>query len=157
MKKLLLILGRELRMSLRRPSFWVLTLLVPVALAALYALPVIAAQRATGPQTVLVVDETGLFDGGLRSTKEVHFHSMPSLEYAVSHRADGEELVLHIPLKETAMPREATLYYYGSSAPTLATSFNCCCATPFWKMSTVSTPPSAIRWRAVTSVCTRAM
>ena len=55
MKKLLLILGRELRMSLRRPSFWVLTLLVPVALAALYALPVIAAQRATGPQTVLAV------------------------------------------------------------------------------------------------------
>lgn len=120
MKKLLLIVGRELRMSLRRPSFWVLTLLVPVALAALYALPVIAAQRAAGPQTVLVVDETGLFDGGLRSTKEVHFHSMPSLEYAASHRAEGEELVLYIPLRETVMPREATLYYYGSSAPSLA-------------------------------------
>lgn len=119
MKKLLLIIGRELRMSLRRPSFWVLTLLVPVALAALYALPVIAAQRAAGPQTVLVVDETGLFTG-LRSTKEVHFHSMPSLEYAAGHRADGEELVLHIPLRETAMPREATLFYYGSKAPSLA-------------------------------------
>ncbi len=119
MKKLLLIIGRELRMSLRRPSFWVLTLLVPVALAALYALPVIAAQRAAGPQTVLVVDETGLFTG-LRSTKEVHFHSMPSLEYAAGHRTDGEELVLHIPLRETAMPREATLFYYGNKAPSLA-------------------------------------
>ena len=120
MSKIMLIVGRELRMSLRRPSFWVLTLLVPVALAALYALPVIAAQRATGPQTVLVVDETGLFDGSLRSTDEVHFHSMPSLKYAADHNADGEDLVLYIPLRETAMPREATLYYYGSKAPSLS-------------------------------------
>lgn len=117
---MLLIVGRELRMSLRRPSFWVLTLLVPVALAALYALPVIAAQRASGPQTVLVVDETGLFAGGLRSTKEVHFHSMPSLDYASGHRSRDQELVLYIPLRETAMPREATLFYYGSTAPSLA-------------------------------------
>ena len=106
-------------MILRRPSFWVLTLLVPVALAVLYALPVVAAQHSAGPQTVLVVDQTGLFDGRLRSTADVHFRSMPSLDYAGSHRGDGEELVLYIPRKETAMPREATLYYYGSKAPSL--------------------------------------
>ncbi|MCR5589401.1 MAG: ABC transporter permease [Bacteroidales bacterium] len=120
MRGLLLIIGRELRMKLRRPSFWVLTLLVPVALAVLYALPVIAAQRTTEPQTVLVVDETGLFEGGLRSTTDVHFHSMPSLKYAADHNADDEDLVLYIPLKESVMPREATLYYYGKKAPSLA-------------------------------------
>ena len=117
--KIKLILRREVRMSLRRPSFWVLTLLVPIALAALYALPVIAAQRAAGPQTVLVVDETGLFESGLRSTEEVHFHAMPSLEYAADNRAEDEDLVLYIPMHETAMPREATLFYYGSKAPSL--------------------------------------
>ena len=45
MKKILLVVARELRLRLRRPSFWVLTLLVPLLLAALYALPVIAANR----------------------------------------------------------------------------------------------------------------
>ena len=120
MKKTLIIIGREVRMSLRRPAFWVLTLLVPVALAVLYAMPVVAVQQSSGPQTVLVVDETGLFEGGLRSTAEVHFHPMPSVEYAAGHRAAGEELLLHIPLKENAMPREAILYYYGGKAPSLA-------------------------------------
>ncbi len=106
-------------MRLRKPSFWLVTLLVPVVLAALYALPVIAAQRASHSATVLVVDETGLFESGLRSTPEVHFRRMPTLEYAASHRTSDENLVLYIPRHETYMPREATLFYYDFHAPSL--------------------------------------
>lgn len=120
MNKVWLILWREVSLRLRKPSFWVLTLLVPVALAVLYALPVIAAQHSGEPQTVLVVDETGLFDGRFRSTADVHFRSMPSMDYAAEHRAENENLVLFIPRRETAMPREATLYFYGYRAPSLA-------------------------------------
>ena len=114
MRTLLLILAREYRLRLQRPSFWIVTLLVPLVLAALYALPVIAAQREAEPTTVLVVDETGLFDGALVSTDEVHFHPMPSLDDA-RKKAGKEELVLYIPLRETTIPRDAFLYYRGGS------------------------------------------
>lgn len=120
MNKVWLILWREVSLRLRKPSFWVLTLLVPVALAVLYALPVIAAQHSGEPQTVLVVDETGLFDGRFRSTVDVHFRSMPSMDFAAEHRAENENLVLFIPRYETAMPREATLFFYGYRTPSLA-------------------------------------
>lgn len=116
---LLLILRREYRTRVKRPSFWVLTLLVPVVLAVLYALPVIAAQKGVQQATVLVVDQTGLFEGSLISTDEVHFHTMPSLDYA-RREAQKEDLILFIPLRETTIPRDAFLYYRGSSpSPTL--------------------------------------
>lgn len=118
MRNLWLILVRELGQRLRRPSFWVLTLLVPLVLAALYAVPVVASQRAAEPVTVLVVDQTGLFDGQLPSTPEVRYRSMPSLEYAERERAD-DDVVLFIPLRETSLPRDAFLYYHGT-APSLA-------------------------------------
>lgn len=118
MKKLMLIIARECRMRLRRPAFWVLTVLVPVVLAVLYVLPVIAAQRASEPATVLVVDQTGLFDGGLQSNAEVVFEAMPSLDYAKKH-ADEGDLILYIPLRETTIPRDAFLLYDGGT-PALA-------------------------------------
>lgn len=116
MKKLMLIIARECRMRLRRPAFWVLTLLVPVVLAVLYVLPVVAAQRAAERTTVLVVDQTGLFDGGLQSTAELAFKAMPSLDYAKEHAAKND-VVLYIPLRETTIPRDAFLLYDGGVPP----------------------------------------
>ena len=118
MRKILLVISRETRMRLRRPAFWVLTLLVPVVLALLYVLPVVAAQRAAEGTTVLVVDQTGLFNGGLQSTAGVVFKDMPSLDYAKGHAADGE-MILYIPLRETTIPHDAFLLY-GDGMPSVA-------------------------------------
>ncbi len=118
MKNFLLILSREYRLRLRKPSFWVLTLLVPLVLAALYALPVAAAHHSAQRTTVLVVDQTGLFEQGLQSTLELGFKPMPSLDYA-RQQAGKRDLVLFIPLRETTIPRDAFLYYRGDS-PSLA-------------------------------------
>lgn len=114
MKKLLIILRREYCLRLRKPSFWVLTALIPIVLAVLYALPVATAQRGAERTTVLVVDQTGLFENGLQSTFEVGFKSMPSLEYATQHAAK-HDLILFIPLRETTIPRDAFLNYRGNS------------------------------------------
>ena len=113
----MLIIARECRLRLRRPSFWVLTLLVPAVIAALYALPVIAARQADEPATVLVVDQTGLFANGLQSTESIHFKLMPSLDYAWQQAA-AHDLVLMIPRRETTIPHDAYLYYRGT-APTV--------------------------------------
>ena len=121
MKKILLVLAREYRLRLRRPSFWVLTLLVPLLLAALYALPVIAANHSDEQATVLVVDETGLFEHALHPTTNVAFRAMPDLEYA-RRQMDEEpdvDAILLIPRRETTIPRDAFLYHRGSNTPLL--------------------------------------
>ncbi len=121
MKKLLLILSREYRLRLRRPSFWVLTLLVPLLLAALYALPVVVASGEKEQAEVLVVDETGLFENGLRPTPEVAFRRMPSLNYArrTMDTSDRVAAILFIPMREFTIPRDA-FFYHRSSTPPLA-------------------------------------
>ena len=119
MKKILLVLAREYLLRLRRPSFWVLTLLVPLLLAALYALPIIAANHSGEQAKVLVVDETGLFEHALRPTAQVDFHSMPSLEYARRQMDDDSDIdaILLIPRRETTIPRDAFLYHRGGNVP----------------------------------------
>ena len=119
MKKIFLILAREFRLRLRRPSFWVLTLLVPLLLAALYALPVVAANRSAEQAEVLVVDETGLFEHSMRPTEEVAFRAMPDIAYARGkmEKDDAIDAILFIPMRETTIPRDAFLYHRSSTPP----------------------------------------
>ncbi|MBP5546954.1 MAG: ABC transporter permease [Bacteroidales bacterium] len=116
MKKTLVILSREYRMRLRRPAFWVLTLLVPLLLAALYAIPVIAANAAAERSTVLVVDETGLF-GSLQSTDEVAFLPQPDYDHAheCMEQSDSLSAVLYIVREHNVI--YANLYHRDNQPP----------------------------------------
>lgn len=119
MKKILVILSREYRMRLRRPAFWVLTLLVPLLLAALYAIPVIAASQAPDRTTVLVVDESGLFQA-LQSTDEVAFLSQPDFGHARQRMAQNDSVsaILFIPARQNGeVPRDAFLYHRDNTPP----------------------------------------
>lgn len=118
MKKVLIIMARECRMRLRHASFWVLALLVPVLLAALYALPVVAAHKAAKPTTVAVVDETGLFLNGLSDNEVLRFRRCTTIDEA-RQQAD---IVLVIPLRQTTIPRDAFLYYSGTAPSTTVQS-----------------------------------
>ena len=119
MKKILVVIVREYRMRLRRPAFWVLTLLVPLLLAVLYALPVIAAHHAADRSTVLVVDESGLFHD-LQSTDEVVFQPQPDLSHAQQRmaQADSVAAILYIPARQSgSVPRDAFLYHRDNTPP----------------------------------------
>ncbi len=119
MRKLFVIISREYRMRLRRPAFWVLTLLVPLLLAALYAIPVIAASQASDRATVLVIDETGLFHS-LQSTDEVTFQPQPDLDHARQRmtEADSVAAILFIPARQNGeVPRDAFLYHRDNRPP----------------------------------------
>ena len=125
MKKMFLILGRELWLRLRRPSFWVLTLAVPILVVLLYALPVVAASHANRQSTILVVDETGLFDNALHSSDRIGFRSMPSLDYA-RRQLDADSTataILFIPARSTTIPRDAFLLHASSVPPLAIQSF----------------------------------
>jgi ABC-2 type transport system permease protein len=120
MKKTLVILAREYRTRLRRPAFWVLTLLVPLLLAALYAIPVIAASGTSQHATVLVVDETGLFQHALYATDEVNFQSQSDLDLARQRMTQDDSVaaILFIPARQNSeVPRDAFLYHRDKTPP----------------------------------------
>ena len=115
MKKILLIISREYLSRVKKKSFWILTLVVPVLLASLYAIPIYMAVRPQEKAMVLVVDDTGLFDGAFKSTKEITYRSAGSVDYA-QRRMEAEDsvvAVLYIPARETTIPNDAFLYYKG--------------------------------------------
>lgn len=109
MKNAILILRRELGLSLRKPSFWLLALVVPLMLTILYALP-LTSFLAQKPTTVLVVDETGLFAGAMPSDEAIHYRTLPTLDEA-KRQMGGKDALLLIPRRQTTIPRDAFLYY----------------------------------------------
>ena len=82
MNKILLVIRREYVTRVRKVSFWVLTILVPVMLAALYAIPIYLATKPIEQAVVLVADESGLFGGLDRDDTLRH----DSLSYTVMPR-----------------------------------------------------------------------
>lgn len=115
MKKILLIIRREYLSRVKKKSFWILTIVVPLLLAALYAIPIYMAMKPQEKSTVLVVDDTGLFGGAFKSSKEIVYRSAGSLDYAQRRmeEEDSVSAVLYIPARETTIPGDAFLYYTG--------------------------------------------
>ena len=115
MKKILLIISREYLTRVKKKSFWILTILVPVLLASLYAVPIYMAMKPQEKSTVMVVDDTGLFDGAFKSSKEIVYRSAGSVDYAQRRMEEEDSVtaVLYIPARETTIPGDAFLYYKG--------------------------------------------
>lgn len=113
MNKVFLVIQREYATRVRKPSFWVLTLVVPVLLAALYALPIILASRPLEHAHVLVADETGIFSGEFRSGRDITYHDAGSLDYAKRQLAEVDSFtaIVFIPARESTIPYDAFLYY----------------------------------------------
>lgn len=115
MKKILLIISREYLTRVKKKSFWILTILVPVLLASLYAVPIYMAMKPQEKSTVMVVDDTGLFDGAFKSSKEIVYRSAGSVDYAQRRMEEEDSVtaVIYIPARETTIPGDAFLYYKG--------------------------------------------
>lgn len=117
MRKILLVISREYFTRVKKPSFWLLTIIVPILLAALYFIPIYLATKPLSKNTVLVVDETTLFVRSFESGENVVYRDAGSLDYAKRLLAeDSADAIIHIPARETTIPGDAFLYY-RSDAP----------------------------------------
>lgn len=78
MRQLWLIVAREYTTRVRRRSFWLLTLLLPLFLLLLSALPAILSRVDDAPSSVLaVVDRTGAYLPHLRGDDQVRYELLP--------------------------------------------------------------------------------
>lgn len=111
-----IILCREFHTRVRRPSFWLLSLAVPVLVAALYLLPLLLASRPVKQAQVAVVDESGLFEGRFQSSPTVAYCPVGGVEYGrrMLEQGDADALLL-ILARETTIPTDAVLYYHAHS------------------------------------------
>lgn len=125
MKKILLVIQREYATRVRKPSFWVLTLVVPVLVALVYAIPLMLASKSQQRAEVLVVDDSGLFAGDFRSGRHVAYHDAGGLDYAQRQLAEHDSIdaIVYIPAHETTLPTDAYLYY-RTNEPSMALQAN---------------------------------
>lgn len=120
MNKILLVIQREYLTRVKKPSFWILTLVVPILLAGVYAIPIILVSRPLEHANVLVVDDSGLFQGQFRSGRDITYHEAGSIDYARRQleQTDTLDAIVYIPARETTLPRDAYLYY-RTDAPSM--------------------------------------
>lgn len=113
MKKILLVIQREYLTRVKKPSFWVLTIVVPILIAAIYAIPIYLASKPLEKSTVIVVDETELFSNSFHSTADITYLDGGSLDYAKQQlqQNDSIDAIVFIPARETTIPNDAFLYY----------------------------------------------
>ena len=139
-----LVIRREYLTRVRKPSFWLLTILVPILLAIVYAIPVYMALRPIDKTVVLVVDESGVFGGFDRddtlrtdshfsSSDEIEYRYAASLDYALRQldgqpptangqrpTANGQQptAILYIRSRASeAIPTDACLYFKRDLPP----------------------------------------
>lgn len=113
MNKVLLVIHREYFTRVKKTSFWILTIVVPILLAVVYAIPIFLATRPLEHSHVLIVDDTGLFQGQFRSGRDISYHEAGSIDYARRQlqQYDSLDAIVYIPARETTLPRDAYLFY----------------------------------------------
>lgn len=131
MNKILLVIRREYVTRVRKPSFWILTIVVPLLLAACYAIPIYLAIRPLDKSVVLVADESGIFGGLDRaddsqadcrfaSSDDIEYRYAATYDYALREMDKDKDIsaVLYIRSRASeAIPTDACLYYKSDLPP----------------------------------------
>lgn len=115
-----IIIGREYFSRVKRKSFIISTILMPVFMIAMMAAPA-AIAIFTGPEdkTVAVIDETGIIAPTLQNDGDVKFVSRPDLTLGEAKENEDYDAVLVIGADVVSDPTSVTLYSRG--APSIQT------------------------------------
>ena len=114
MNKTGLIIKREYTTRVKKKSFFILSIIGPIIIAAMLIIPTWLALREEDQQVVEVVDETGLFINKLKDTKQIQFaFEFRSLKEAQEDLKNNGKYtaVLHIPKIVVTHPKTVQLFY----------------------------------------------
>ncbi|RDV17102.1 ABC transporter permease [Pontibacter diazotrophicus] len=112
MSKVWLIIQREYLTRVRKKSFIIMTLLTPILLAAFMILPGLLITMSGDTETVMVLDESGLFEDKLQDREDLKFIPLAgSLEQAkMAYQETDYTALLYIPEMSIDNPQGITLY-----------------------------------------------
>jgi len=116
MNKILLIIQREFNTRIRKRTFLVATLLIPIFFAALILIPILIATSGNDGKRIAVIDESNLFTNRFSDDHGIYY------KYLVNTKVDtfkydqyGYAGVLYIPNIDIKRPSGIT--YYSSGQP----------------------------------------
>ena len=121
MRKIWLIIKREYSTRVKKKSFLLLTILVPVIIIGFYAAIIaIAINGASEKETVAVIDNAGLFDNNREPAGNLSFDYIPGEtedSYKIKYKEKGYKYFLHVPEMNFETPKQPVLYYAKSIGP----------------------------------------
>ncbi len=113
MNKIALIIRREYKSRVMKPSFIILTFLTPILIAALVMVPLFLAQiKDDAVKKIVVIDKTGLYTEVFQNTDnyEFIFVNLDLEVFKETQAKSSYSAVLYIPEDITQYPKSATLY-----------------------------------------------
>lgn len=119
MNKTALIISREYLTRVKKKSFIILTLLVPVLFAAIMIVPIVLATTGLEHSQVLVVDDSEYFINNFEENEKLSFSYCSGDINELKQKAldDGYDAVLYLP--KTTQKMNANLYYREEPSMTL--------------------------------------
>jgi ABC-2 type transport system permease protein len=99
MNKILLVIQREYLTRIQKKSFWIASLLGPILITAIYAVPIWLAMQDKEVKRIEVVDESGLFQTADLVDKEVEFKlvNKPVAALKANFAKEGYTALVHLP------------------------------------------------------------
>jgi ABC-2 type transport system permease protein len=99
MNKILLVIQREYLTRIQKKSFWIASLLGPILITAIYAVPIWLAMQDKEVKQIEVVDESGLFQTTDLVDKEVEFKlvNKPVAVLKANFAKEGYTALVHLP------------------------------------------------------------
>ena len=112
MNKILLVIQREYLTRIQKKSFWVASLLGPILITAIYAVPIWLAMQDKDVKRVEILDESGLFQAADLKDKEVEFTLVkkPAEELKKSFTKEGYVAFVHLPKDILTQSKELKIY-----------------------------------------------
>jgi ABC-2 type transport system permease protein len=120
MNKVFVIIKREFLTRVKKKSFIVMTILIPLLMGALMLFPILISQFKSGRTDIMVIDESGLFVNKLNNAESIFFsYSQMNFENAMQVFKDSHDGILSIPVLDIYRP--AAIRYYSDKQVGLGT------------------------------------
>lgn len=122
MHKMWIVFRREYLIRVRKRTFILATILVPLAFAAIGVGSVLIGKMgAQEKKHILVKDESGIFEAAQpqRGSMEFSFTDQPFEVLRESFKAEGYDLLLHIPPFPDITARRHEVIYYAADKPSI--------------------------------------
>ncbi|MFM1933941.1 MAG: hypothetical protein RL360_821 [Bacteroidota bacterium] len=124
MNKILLVIQREYLTRIQKKSFWIASLLGPILITAIYAVPIWLAMQDKEVKRIEVVDESGLFQAADLVDKEVEFKlvNKPVADLKANFAKEGYTTLVHLPKDILTNGRDLKIYSEKNLSLTLKSS-----------------------------------
>lgn len=119
MNKIWLIVKREFLTRVRKKSFLLLTLLIPIFIAGLTVIPILIAVKGEEHKRIAVIDESKLFTGQLTDSRGIYFKPLELVKIDTFKRKYSEygySGVLYIPDIDVNRPSGIEYYSKGQAS-----------------------------------------